>query len=97
MRDLAAVSWQPASSSLIQRRSCLTAVAVGNAIVALGGHCGRAGARLTSTEMWLPNDTRAVKSQFQYLNGMSCPRSDHMAAAAPPAAAASSHERFLVL
>ena len=31
MRDLAAVSWQPASSSLIQRRSCLTAVAVGNA------------------------------------------------------------------
>lgn len=48
--------WRPASS-LVQQRSALAAVSVGKALVALGGYCGRGGARMTSCEMWHPKDS----------------------------------------
>ena len=48
--------WRPVSS-LVQQRSALAAVSVGKALVALGGYCGRGGARMTSCEMWHPKDS----------------------------------------
>ena len=83
--DAAGGHWRPVSS-LVQPRSSLAAVAVGKALVALGGYCGRGGSRLASSEMWHPKGSDApgaARSQWQFINGMSCPRSDHTAAAAP--------------
>jgi kelch-like protein 18 len=84
--DISDTHWRPVSS-LVQPRSSLAAVAVGNALVALGGYCGRGGSRLASNEMWQPKgrDPKGggARSQWRFINGMSCPRSDHAAVAAP--------------
>jgi hypothetical protein len=77
--------WRPVSA-LVQPRSSLAAVSVGSSLVALGGYCGRGGSRLTSSEMWQPkgrDPKGGGRSQWQFINGMSCPRSDHTAVAAP--------------
>lgn len=55
--------WRPVSS-LVQQRSALAAVSVGKALVALGGYCGRGGARMTSCEMWHPKDSDPRKVGF---------------------------------
>mmetsp|Transcript_33805 Transcript_33805/g.49502 ORF Transcript_33805/g.49502 Transcript_33805/m.49502 type:complete len:170 (-) Transcript_33805:124-633(-) len=86
----ATAQWKPVSS-LEQPRSSHAAVCVGKALVALGGHCGRGGSRLTSCEMWQPlgsepqktRSSEPQKSQWRFINGMGCPRSDFTAAAAP--------------
>ena len=55
--------WRPVYS-LVQPRSGLAAVSVGQALVALGGYCGRGGERMTSCEMWHPkgSDPNKVKA-----------------------------------
>ena len=76
--------WRPVSA-LVQPRSSLAAVSVGSSLVALGGYCGRGGSRLTCNEMWQPKGCDAKgsgRSQWQFINGMSCPRSEHTAVAA---------------